>query len=148
MNNIAIGTCVRHVPPRPHQQFVGSGVIFNLNRPAMACSIVLFDGRIIADLSLVALFDGSWVISERTMTPQQIDHLLAHASESEEWQQNKIAAHTDVSCRCSYAHGVLPQYISQRVHATALRAADLESELSRNGPTRPLHVVAVAIEVD
>lgn len=92
MNGIAIGTCVRHMPPGVHQQFIGSGVIFDLNCRTMACSIVLLDGRIIQELPLPALTDGSWFISNRTMTPRQIAHLLAHADEWEKWRQDPLAA--------------------------------------------------------
>lgn len=146
MSNIAIGTCVRHVPPRPHQQFIGSGVIFDLNWRGMACSIVLLDGRVITNLPLTALIDGSWVISQRTMTLQQIDHLLAHANEWEDWWQNRMAAGADVSGRCGDAQGGRSQDLSRGVHAQALSPEGRRHGFSRDGPARSLDVVTVDLE--
>lgn len=100
MSSIAIGTCVRHVPPGPHQPFIGSGVVFDVSIAKLRCSIVLLDGRLILDLSLRTLRDGSWVISHRKMTSGQIQHLLLHASEWEQWHQEKLAecAHESACC--------------------------------------------------
>lgn len=148
MSNIAIGTCVRHVPPRPHQRFIGSGVIFDLDRGAMVCSIVLLDGRVIVDLPLAGLIDGSWVISGRTMTLRQIEHLLAHAGEWEEWRQDRMAECGDGSGCCGYAQGGWAQDLSQRVQVQAIHPKGRQYGFSGDETTRSMGVVTVDIEGD
>ncbi|MBY0238810.1 MAG: hypothetical protein K2X55_05805 [Burkholderiaceae bacterium] len=146
MSNIAIGTCVRHVPPRPHQRFIGSGVIFELDRSAMVCSIVLLDGRVIVDLPLAGLIDGSWVISGRTMTLRQIEHLLAHASECV--RQDRMVACGDGSGCCGYAQGGRSQDLLQRVPIPAIGPESRQYGFSGDEATRSLDVATVDIEGD
>jgi hypothetical protein len=148
MRNITIGTCVRHGPPLPHQQFIGSGVIFDLNGLGIACSIVLLDGRIIADLPLATLFDGSWVISERTMTPRQVHHLLAHAREWEEWLQNKSRrAGAELSGpRSSFADAPPPPHPPQRTYLPASNP-DYRQSGGTDGGTQSREVAGMPIEV-
>lgn len=94
MDCIRIGTCVRHLPPEPHQAFIGSGVIFELQDDDERCSVVLLQGIVIVGMSRQHLFDGSWLISERVMAPSQIAHLLANAGRVLEWREAALAPST------------------------------------------------------
>lgn len=87
MDGIRIGTCVRHLPPEPHQAFIGSGVIFDLRDDGQRCSLVLLQGIVIADMARRHLLDGSWLISDRVMAPCQIAHLLANARRVFQWRE-------------------------------------------------------------
>jgi hypothetical protein len=109
---------------------------------------VLLDGHVIADLPLTTLFNGSWVISERTMTSEQIDHLLAHANEWEEWQTNKAAACTDMSSDSSFTHGILLQDLPQYAQALVLRPEDRQMAFNRDESSSLLDLIPDAIEVD
>ena len=89
MNAITLGTCVRHIPPRHHERFIGSGVIYEVDLRRRTCSLVMLCGRIILDMPLVSLVDGTWFISARTMALQQVSHLLLHAREMSTWGQEQ-----------------------------------------------------------
>lgn len=93
MDKLHIGTCVRHTPQTKRQAFIGSGTVFALDNASSRCSLVLVQGIVIPGMAMAALLDGSWLISARTMTAQQIHHLLGNARRVFEWCEG---AHPDL----------------------------------------------------
>ncbi len=92
MEMLKIGTCVRHTPQTKLQTFIGSGAVFALDSDTSRCSLVLLQGVVVPSIAIDTLFNGSWLISERTMTAGQIRHLLANAWRVLEWSDG---AHSD-----------------------------------------------------